>query len=139
MNNNRHNPPIIPPGQVLPPMDAATTRQPETKAGKSKGKRRDSEGTRDRFGVLNAFVDVGMAGLTRAELATWLVLYRDTRRGTARTGANDIARRSGLSKRAVLDAVGKLRQRGLLTRIYKGGINRGPSTYRVHPLPREPP
>ena len=41
--------------------------------------------SRLRFETLNAFVDDGMADLSRAELAVWLILYRDTQRdGTAR-------------------------------------------------------
>jgi hypothetical protein len=30
----------------------------------------------------------------------------------------------------------ELRRRGLLELIYRGGLNRGTSVYRVHPLPR---
>ena len=94
--------------------------------------------TGDRFAVLNAFVDAGMAGLSRVEIGTWLVLYRDTRNGTACTREESIATRIGCSKRAVVTAVGKLRRRGLLVQVFKGGINRGPSRYRVFPIP-EPP
>ena len=47
-----------------------------------------------RFEVLNAFVDGGMPGLSRGELAVWLILYRDTKPdGTARTSLDDLARR----------------------------------------------
>lgn len=130
---------IIPPGEVLPPMDADAPRQGEadgTTTGKRKGRKAGDAG--GRFALLNGFVDCSMVNLSRAELAAWLVLYRDTRNGTARTSAEDIGRRIGTSKRAVLDALGKLRKRGLLTRVYKGGLNRGPSTYRIHPLPRGP-
>ncbi len=42
--------------------------------------------SRLRFELFNAFVDSGMADLSRGELAVWLTLYRDTKRdGTART------------------------------------------------------
>ena len=133
-------PRIIPGASVLPPMDTDAGRQQrvehgehhEAKAGKP------TRHTRDRFGTLNAFVDCTMADLSRAEALTWLVLWRDTRNGTARTSADDIGRRIGASKRAVLTALQKLRDKGLLTRVYKGGLNRGPSTYRVHPMPRGP-
>ena len=70
--------------------------------------------TGNRFAVLNAFVDAGMAGLSRVEIGTWLVLYRDTRKGTACTSEESIAARIGCSKRAVVKAVGELRRRGLL-------------------------
>jgi DNA-binding transcriptional ArsR family regulator len=142
------DPHIIPVGQEPPPMrtpaevaerEARRAAQPD---GKAAGKTKDSperRRTRDRFGVLNAFVDCGMADLTRAEVLTWLVLYRDTRDGTARTSATDVARRIGTSRRAVTDALAELRRRGLLKLVYRGGMNRGASVYRVHPLPRADP
>jgi len=92
----------------------------------------------DRFAVLNAFVDAGMMGLSRVELATWFALYRDTRDGTACTSEESIAKRAGCSRRAVTKAIGKLRRRGLLVQVFKGGINRGPSRYRVVPMPKPP-
>jgi hypothetical protein len=46
--------------------------------------------SRLRFELLNAFVDSGMVGLSRAELAVWLILYRDAKRdGTARVSLDD--------------------------------------------------
>ena len=54
----------------------------QTEGTGGKGKRQH----RDRFGVLNAFVDFTMAGLIRSDLAVWLVLYRDTKDGVAQTG-----------------------------------------------------
>jgi biotin operon repressor len=88
--------------------------------------------------VLNAFVDAGMAGLSKVEALTWLVLYRDTRDGTACTSEENIAARIGCSKRAVVKAVGRLRQCGLLVQVFKGGLFRGPSRYRVWPAPKPP-
>lgn len=90
--------------------------------------------TRDRFGLLNGFVDCSMADLSKAELATWLCLYRDTRNGTACTSQADIARRSGLSVRSVKYAVKRLLDVGLLVRVFSGGLNRGPSRYKVQAL-----
>src|SRR5690606_7337784 len=94
MNND---PPILPGCTVLPPM--LTPAQQQRKAERAEGKAtkpgKGKSKTRDRFAVLNGFVDAGMAGLTRAELAAWLVLYRDTRNGTASTSIADIARRAG--------------------------------------------
>ena len=125
---------------VLPPMTSSkppadppsmATGGPQTK-GKGTPK-----GTGDRFAEINAFVDCSMADLARAELATWLVLWRDTRNGTVRTSAADIARRIGTTRRAVTDALAGLRKRGLLTLIYRGGMNRGVSVHRVQS--RSPP
>jgi DNA-binding MarR family transcriptional regulator len=86
--------------------------------------------------VLNAFVDGSMAGLSRSETAVWLVLYRDCRDGTARTGMADIARRAGCDKRTVVRAVHRLERYGLVQVVRRGGLGRGPSVYRVRGVPR---
>jgi hypothetical protein len=115
---------------VLPPMEAKVKTGPSITSTSMKSRK-----AADRFGVINGFVDCSLADLSRAELATWLVLWRDTKKsGTARTGATDIARRIGASKRAVLDALAKLQKKGLADVLYRGGINRGVSVYQVHPL-----
>jgi CRP-like cAMP-binding protein len=88
--------------------------------------------------VLNAFVDSTMADLSRAELAAWLCLYRDTRpNGEARASFDDIARRAGIDRRSVARALGKLKARKMLRVVRRGGRDRGPSTYRVFPYPME--
>lgn len=85
-----------------------------------------------RFYDLNYFVDMTMRDLPRGSIAAWLVLYRDTKPdGTARTGMADIARRSGISLSTAKRAVAALRERGLVVVVRKGGLHRGPSTYRV--------
>ena len=114
---------------MLPPME---TGQPTSK--NTTPKKRTNKLSRDRFGVLNAFVDCSLAGLSKTELATWLCLYRDTRNGTACTSQCDIARRAGCSVRGVQKAIAKLTKRGLLVVIFVGGLNRGPSRYRVESL-----
>lgn len=119
---------------VLPAMQSAkpmTGRPPKT-TGAAPTKSKD-KATGNRFVELNSFVDCSMADLSRAELATWLVLWRDTRNGTVRTSGTDIARRIGTSRRAVTDALAGLRKRGLLTQVYRGGLNRGVSVHRVNP------
>src|SRR5262245_45211953 len=94
--------------------------------------------SRLRFEVLNAFVDSGMADLSRAELAVWLALYRDTKRdGTARASLADLARRAGIDRQTASRAVGRLARRKMLQVGRPGGLNRGPSTYRVFPYPME--
>lgn len=106
---------------ALPPVDKPTAKQAK-------------QNTSDRFGVLNSFVDCSLAGLTKAELATWLCLYRDTRNGTASTAQSDIAKRAGLSVRAINKAIRKLIEVGLIVVVFHGGLNRGPSRYRVASL-----
>jgi len=95
-------------------------------------KRKANKPSADRFGVLNAFVDSSMAGLTKSEIATWLVLYRDTRNGSVAISQANIARRAGVSDRAVRLAISKLVKVGLLQVLSQGGLNRGVSRYRVH-------
>ena len=91
-----------------------------------------------RFEILNAFVDGGMGGLSRAELAVWLILYRDTKRdGTARASLDDLARRAGIDRQTASRAVGRLARRKMLQVIRRGGLNRGPSVYRIFPYPME--
>ena len=132
----RNERPVLQGCDVLPPMDDgrgdgllsdATSNKP-----KGTPKRRRAA---DRFTVLNSFVDATLAGLCRGDIAVWLVLYRDTRDGSARTSQADIARRAGLSVRAVKKSLKRLKQLGLLNCIYQGGWNRGASRYRVRPYP----
>jgi len=93
--------------------------------------------TADRFAILNAFVDCSLPGLSRVELGTWLCLYRDVRDGTARTAQTDIARRLGVTVRAVGKAVQRLCRVGLLELVHQGGMNSGPSRYRVVPTVKQ--
>lgn len=120
----------LPAPLVAPPLPQST----KTHTAK-KGDRRVTAG---RFGVLNEFVDCSLAGLTKSELLVWLVLYRDTRNGTARTAQSDIARRSGVSVRSVQTAIAKLQARGLLVCVHRGGLNVGPNRYRVRPIRTDP-
>lgn len=94
--------------------------------------------TRDRFELLNGFVDFTAGKLNRSELLVWLTLYRDTRDELARTAQADIARRTGLGERTVRWALDRLEGRGLLAVVQRGGLRRGPSTYRVRPLEKPP-
>jgi len=85
--------------------------------------------------VLNHFVDFTLRDLDRAELAVWLILYRDTKAdGLVRTAQTDLARRAGVDVRTVRRAIRKLVGRGLLVVVNRGGLRRGVSTYRVRPL-----
>ena len=106
-----------------------------TTTARRKMSRRES---RLRFEMLNAFVDIGMSDLSRAELAVWLILYRDTKRdGTARASLDDLARRGGMNRQTASRAVGRLAHRKMVRVLHRGGLNCGPSTYRVFPFPIE--
>jgi hypothetical protein len=95
--------------------------------------------TGERFAVLNAFVDFTLRELTRAEIAVWFVLYRDTKAadGLARTSQADLARRAGVNLGTAKRAVARLCRRGLLTVVFRGSLRRGPSAYRVRPLTKD--
>jgi hypothetical protein len=133
MTSNGHAP-ILDGCAVLPPMDPPRETPSRCRAGKA-SKPKGKPG--DRFAVLNAFVDFALSALSRRDIAVWLVLYRDTRDGTARTSYDDLARRAGLNRRNVARAVRRLEQLGLLKVVYRGGLRRGPSRYRVRALPKD--
>jgi hypothetical protein len=121
-------------GEELPPLEPEPVRRPRpaaTAADRPKGKR-SSQG---RFECINAFLDVTMAGLDRAELAIWLLLWRDTKPdGLARTSQADLARRAGCNPRTVRRATAALQKAGLLTVVTQGGLPHRVSVYRVEPL-----
>lgn len=123
--------PILTGSSCLPPM---VTRPKAETNGKSQDKAAPKRKTADRFAVLNAFVDSSMAECSRSELVVWFILYRDTRNGSVRTSQANIARRAGMSVRSVGKAIAKLTAAGFLVVVFKGGLNRGPSRYRVRPL-----
>lgn len=124
-----NEPPILAGCAVLPPMSSKQKRRmaPATTPKKS-------EKSRDRFTVLNNFVDFTLRDLKAADVRVWFILYRDTKDGTAATAHTDIARRGGLSVRSVQTAIRRLERLGLLKVIYQGGLNRGSSRYRLSPL-----
>jgi predicted transcriptional regulator len=131
-------PRILGVGEEPPPLEAPSSvrrkepperGKPKPKAGSTKKK------AGERFKVLNTFVDFALVGLSRADIAVWLVLYRDTKDDTARTSYDDIARRSGCNRRTVGRALRRLEKCGLLKIVRRGGLRQGPSSYRVYPSP----
>ncbi len=84
-----------------------------------------------RFHDLNNFVDVSMRDLTRAEIAVWLVLFRNARDRIVRISHSQIAAASGCSVKAVSVAMKLLIQKTIVKQLIQGTVNRGPSTYKV--------
>jgi DNA-binding MarR family transcriptional regulator len=85
------------------------------------------------FQNLAAFVDRGVRTLSRSELATYLILLRDTRpNGTARAGLNDLAERGGMSRKSASRAIGSLVAKGVLTIVRRGRPGK-PTLYTVFP------
>ncbi len=134
MNNPRHDPPIIPPGQVLPPMDPPTPISPRGSPRASAFRRGT---TRDRFLVLNAFADGGARSVDPTAQACWWIVYRETKpNGLARVSHGRIAACIGVSRHTAMRAMRRLELAGLLSVARRGGLHGGASTYRAHPTPR---
>ncbi|MFN0054411.1 MAG: helix-turn-helix domain-containing protein [Planctomycetales bacterium] len=136
--NPGNTPPILTGCDVLPSMGSHGNRPPNRQTATER--RRGQRPTAGRFQEINAFVDATLRELARAEIAVWLILWRDTKAdGLARTSQADLARRGGFSERTAGRAVNSLRKAGLLTVVCRGGVRRGPSTYRLHPHSRVAP
>jgi hypothetical protein len=128
-------PRILRVGEEPPPLhrvEPSERARPATTRATRPKEKRSSQG---RFLSINAFLVVTMARLGRAELAVWLLLWRDTKPdGLARTSQADLAKRAGCNPRTVRRALATLQQDGLVSIICQGGLNRGLSVYRVEPL-----
>lgn len=133
------DPRIIPPGEVLPPMDLGE--RPARRNGRTptdvepKPKRKPGRGggaVRRRFALLNAFIDGELPRRTRAELAAWLLLYRHAKPdGVVTASVADLARRAGRDESAMRRALKRLREAGLVDRIKRGTLAGGPSVWRL--------
>ena len=128
-------PKIIPPGHTLPPMPSPPSAGVAARPGPAKGGRGQRRGRQrhaGRFAMLNGFVDGVMGTLPRAAVCVWFTLYRDTKAGgLARTGVADLAKRAKCDRSTVIRALRLLVEGGNLEVVRRGGIGRGPSTYRV--------
>jgi hypothetical protein len=124
-------PRILRVGEEPPPLESDKETTPQHPKGTSTTKGKAGH----RFQVINAFADHTLAVLNRAEMAVWVLLWRDTRpNGLARASQADLARRAGVNARTVKRAISSLQKSGLVTVVRRGGLFRGPSTYRVNPL-----
>jgi hypothetical protein len=86
------------------------------------------------FETFNGLVDLGLRQLSRSEIATYLILLRDTKPdGTASTSYNDIATRGGMSRMSAIRAVRSLIKRGVVEVVRRGGRGLGSTTYCVVP------
>jgi hypothetical protein len=106
----------------------SNTRTRQTQGGSTKRRR-----TLERFQVLNGFVDLGLARLTRSQIAVYLIIYRDTQpSGLARTSLSDLARRGGMSRRQASRALRALIGRGAVHVVRKGVIGKA-TLYSLYP------
>jgi hypothetical protein len=124
---------VIPGCDVLPPLDPSP--RPAGRGPAGRGAVTGKPG--GRFATINAFADFTVAGLSRAEVVVWVLLWRDTKAdGLARTSQADLARRAGCDVSTVKRAVRRLVRAGLLDIARRGRLGCGPSAYRVRPLAR---
>lgn len=136
---------VLPPGKTLPPLgpDAATSTSagsagdgapPLAARSSAAGESVRNGRAAARFDEINTFLDVTARTLPRAAVLCWLVLWRDSRNGVARTAITDIARRSGCDRRTALRSIKALVNRGLVRVIRRGGLRVGLSIYKVTPV-----
>jgi hypothetical protein len=131
-------PHILRVGEEPPPLDAPEERLTREAAPGSASRPKGKRSSKGMFLCINAFLDVTMADLDRAEMAVWLLLWRDTKPdGLARTSQTDLARRAGCHPRTVRRALTALQRTGLVSVVRQGGLNRGLSVYRVGALRKD--
>jgi DNA-binding transcriptional ArsR family regulator len=88
----------------------------------------------ERWADLNQFVDLTIGELTRAEIGTWMYLFRHARNGLVTASYDEIGKRIKTGPRNVRRAIRSLKKMKLLTVAKKGGLNIGANTYRISPL-----
>lgn len=85
-----------------------------------------------RWKIYNNFVDHAMRALSPAAERTWHVLFRHARKdGRVKIAQTRIALAIGRRTQAVVKAIQELERAGLLVKVSRGGLNRGPSWYIV--------
>ena len=119
--------PIDVPRDGPPGMDT----KPRSKPAKGKA-------TAGRFQVLNQFVDQSARLVGSTAVATWLVLYRETKPdGTATISHNQIGELLGIKRRTAMRATQDLIDAGLLVVTKRGhATGHTPSTYRIKSAPK---
>jgi hypothetical protein len=107
---------IIPAGTVLAPLEPESDEKPPSTLTRREPRRPK---TGDRFGEINAFVDLTLRALTRTEGFVWLVLWRDSRNGLSRTSYASLARTCGCRRATVALALRSLRGKGRGASVYR--------------------
>lgn len=97
----------------------------------SRPKRRSSKLHKERFETINEFVDEILGELNRSEICLWVILWRDERNGSSKVSQSHIAKRANCSDRSIRSALHSLKEKGLVVVMNQGGLNRGPSKYKV--------
>ena len=93
---------------------------PASQNGQSKRKKTTSQ----RWQAFNEFVDSFAAQLNRSELRTFIWLFRHAdSNNVIQASQGQIARSVGLSRRSVVDAMGKLENLHAIKCIWRSGLN----------------
>ena len=97
---------------------------------------------RERWLLFNRLVDVEQRNLTDSEFRVLITLFRDMRRGVARTAQSDLARRTGKRRETICRSLKSLVAKGLVDVLHQGGLigsegQRETSQYRVSNRPAE--
>lgn len=91
-----------------------------------------------RWWAITEFIDGTARGLSNAEIVTWILLWRDTKKnGLAKTSISYLAERSGMSKRRIQQSLELLIENGLVKRVKRGGMAKGKqwlSLWKVWPF-----
>ena len=88
---------------------------------------------------INTFARVVQRGLTRSEIAVWLVLwtYADRKTALSSRSFQQLAEESGCSQRAVVNAIASLTKKKLIKRVSKGSnLTHLASVYQVFFTPK---
>lgn len=99
---------------------------------RDKGKKRKAG---ERFATLNAFTDATMRTLTPAQIAVWVILFRNERNGTTSRSVRQIATDGGLSLSGAHQSLASLIEAGLVEILQRARHRDEATTYRIHATP----
>lgn len=125
-------------GLTLDPYGPTRNGKPSTTPETNGTHKRPQKRHGGRFEVLNQFVDESAKSLSTTDQAVWLVLYRETKsNGTASVSHQQIADKTGVSRRTAIRSVAELVKAGLAEVVNRGSSEGNtPSTYRVYGRPQ---
>lgn len=88
-----------------------------------------------RWQMLNSFIDVGMAQLSKPAACCWFVLFRNARRGFVTIDQKRLAATCGYSTRQARRSLAELIECRFVHLVSRGNQQKGPSRYRLLPVP----
>ena len=88
-------------------------------------------GVAGRFRLINRFLDKHARNCSPVQAMVWVVLWRDSRDGVAKTSYSRLADRLGVSRATVARAIRLLRDMGYLEVVRRGGDLAGPTLHKI--------